>query len=36
MVSPAEANHLLEVEKHYHTKIEEMPRDLAEVEKDLN
>jgi hypothetical protein len=27
---------LLEVEKYYSTKIEEMPLDLAEVEKDLN
>jgi hypothetical protein len=35
-VSPAEATLLLEVEKYYSTKIEEMPLDLAEVEKDLN
>jgi translation initiation factor 4A len=36
LVSPAEATLLLEVEKYYSTKIEEMPLDLAEVEKDLN
>lgn len=36
LVSPAEAPLLLEVEKYYSTKIEEMPLDLAEVEKDLN
>lgn len=36
LVSPTEANSLLDVEKYYSTKIEEMPMDLAEVEKDLN
>lgn len=36
LVSPTEANSLLDVEKYYSTKIEEMPLDLAEVEKDLN
>ena len=36
LVSPAEATHLLDVEKYYSTKIDEMPLDLAEVEKDLN
>jgi translation initiation factor 4A len=36
MVSPLEANLLLEVEKYYNTKIDEMPKDLAEVEKELS
>lgn len=36
LVSTAEAANLVEVEKYYSTKIEEMPTDLAEVEKDLN
>jgi len=31
LVSQAEANNLIEVEKFYSTKIEEMPMDLAEV-----
>lgn len=35
LVSQSEANNLLEVEKFYSTKIEEIPGDLAEVEKDL-
>lgn len=34
-MSQSEANNLLEVEKFYSTKIEEIPGDLAEVEKDL-
>lgn len=36
MVSPQEAQALMEVEKYYNTKIEAMPHDLAEVEKELN
>jgi len=35
LVSQAEAASLIEVEKYYSTKIEEMPMDLAEVERDL-
>ncbi|CAK77924.1 unnamed protein product (macronuclear) [Paramecium tetraurelia] len=36
MVAQQEANLLLEVEKYYNTKIDEMPKDLAEVEKELS